>query len=107
MDVANIRADIPSALPEELTGLLVDSSDVRIERIVSYGHKSAPDFWYNQSEHEWVMVLEGSAVLVFESGEQVKLQSGDFINIPKNVRHRIESTKSNTYTIWLAVFYKA
>jgi len=49
----NIFDNIPKQLPEELTDILVNSNGVRIERIVSQGHKSAHNFWYDQTENEW------------------------------------------------------
>ena len=33
----------------------------KIERIVSRGHASPEDFWYDQEENEWVMVVKGTA----------------------------------------------
>jgi hypothetical protein len=34
---------------------------LRVERIVSLGQASAPGFWYDQAEGEWVLVLAGAA----------------------------------------------
>jgi cupin 2 domain-containing protein len=48
---------------EEEVQELVRDGKLRIERIVSRGHASPPGFWYDQPEHEWVMVLGGRAVL--------------------------------------------
>ena len=103
----NLFAEIPDRLPEELTDVLVQSSSVRIERIVSGGHSSPPDFWYDQDEHEWVVVLKGEAQLVLESqSEPVELKPGDAINIPAHCRHRVERTTPDEPTVWLAVFYR-
>jgi cupin 2 domain-containing protein len=57
----NLFADLPKQLPEEMVTTLLAAAKLRIERIVSQGHASAPDFWYNQDQHEWVIVLQGSA----------------------------------------------
>jgi cupin 2 domain-containing protein len=54
---------------------------VRIERIVSHGHASPEEFWYDQDRHEWVVVLTGAARLRFED-ETVELKPGNFLNIP-------------------------
>ncbi len=62
----NLLSNLPQNLPEELTTVLQQGHGIRIERIVSTGHKSPEGFWYDQPEHEWVMVLKGAARLQFE-----------------------------------------
>ncbi len=104
--VENIFAYLPS-LPtdnEEFKTLL-ESKKIKIERIVSSGQNSPEDFWYEQEENEWVIVLEGEAILSFENENDVILKKGDFINIPSYKKHRVKSTIKNSYTIWLAIFY--
>jgi len=101
---ANLFAEIPSNLPDELFTTLLQAANVRIERIISHGHASAPDFWYDQPQHEWVIVLKGAARLQFEDG-MVEMKVGDFINIPAFKKHRVEWTTPDEPTIWLAVFY--
>ena len=61
----NLFADLPSDLTEELVDVLARGQGVRIERIVSTGQASPEGFWYDQDQHEWVMVLKGEAGLVF------------------------------------------
>jgi len=100
----NIFANIPKQLPEELADILVNSNGVRIERIVSQGHKSEPNFWYDQTENEWVIVLKGAAKLRFELDDKIiHLNEGDYVNIRAHTKHRVEWT--NEEVIWLAVFY--
>lgn len=82
--------------------ILVRAADVRIERIISHGHCSPADFWYDQSQHEWVIVLKGAARLQFEDGA-VEMKPGDFINIPANKKHRVAWTTLDEPTIWLGV----
>ena len=101
----NLFTDLPSQLPDELITILNDAADVRIERIVSHGHVSPKDFWYDQEQHEWVVVLKGAARLQFEDGE-VEMKVGDFVNIPAHKKHRVEWTTPDEPTIWLAVFYR-
>jgi cupin 2 domain-containing protein len=106
MKVANLFQDIPTALPAEIVETLVASKKVRIERIVSKGHYSPSDFWYNQAENEWVLLVKGEAKLRFETGnELVHLTAGMHVNIPAHQKHRVEWTRKNEETIWLAVFY--
>lgn len=46
--MTNLFADIPAPRPAELVTTLFDTADVRLERIISNGHASPADFWYDQ-----------------------------------------------------------
>jgi cupin 2 domain-containing protein len=81
------------------------ASGVRIERIVSNGHASPDGFWYDQDQHEWVMLVQGEAVLALEGQPDVHLRAGEYLNIPAHVRHRVVRTAQDQTTVWLAVFY--
>ena len=101
----NIFEDLPNHLTEEVFETLVDSATVRIERIVSKGHTSPNDGWYDQDQNEWVIVLKGEAILSFEESAEVRLTKGSYINIPAHQKHRVDWTSRQSETIWLAVFY--
>ena len=102
----NILENIPAELPEELAEVLLEGASFRIERIVSYGHSSPEGCWYDQEQNEWVLVLQGHACLLFEGEEEpVFLSSGDYVNIPAHVKHRVEWTDADQETVWLAVRY--
>jgi cupin 2 domain-containing protein len=101
---ANVFVDLPPSLPDELLSTLLESGNIRVERIVSHGHASPEGFWYNQDHHEWVVVLKGAARLAFEN-ETIEMKSGDFMNIPAHTNHRVEWTTPDEPTIWLAVHY--
>ena len=104
-EAGNLFANLPTSLPEELVENLAESDAIRIERIVSTGQNSPEGFWYDQDEHEFVVVLNGEATLLFEGSEQaIQMKPGDFINIPARRKHRVESTSPNGPTVWLAVF---
>lgn len=107
MDLENLFEDFPEEFDEEFMEDLVDTDDVRIERIVSRGHSSPPDFWYDQEEDEWVILLAGAACLAFENDERVVMRPGDHICIPAHQKHRVEWTANDTETVWLAVFSPA
>lgn len=100
----NLFSNIPSSLPAELLETILSRPNVRIDRIVSQGHSSPKDFWYDQSEHEFVVVLQGAARLRFEDGE-VEMKAGSFLQIPAHRRHRVEWTTPDERTIWLAIHY--
>ena len=98
---------VPERTDREWTEELVRRPGARIERIVSRGHASAPGFWYDQEETEWVAVLAGRARLAFEGrDEPVDLAPGDWLEIPAHVRHRVEWTDPEQDTVWLAIFYR-
>lgn len=102
--LSNIFDDIPLHLPDELFTMLLESKNLRIERIISHGHASAADFWYDQPQHEWVIVLKGAARLHFEDG-MVEMKPGDFINIPAFKKHRVDWTTPDEQAVWLGVRY--
>lgn len=107
VEPVNLFQDIPEHLPSELIDQLVTAPSVRIERIVSRGHTSPPGFWYDQDEHEWVVVLAGQAQLQIEGREQpVMLGPGDTCNLPAHMKHRVAWTAPDQDTIWLAAFWK-
>ncbi len=106
ISTGNLYQCIPAELPQELVQVLAQSKHVRIERIVSKGHHSAPGFWYDQEQHEWVMLLDGWATIGFADGrESLRMAPGDYVTIPAHVRHRVEATSEHAATVWLAVFY--
>jgi cupin 2 domain-containing protein len=102
----NLFADIPDVLPAELTTTLLKTPELRIERIVSRGQASPPGFWYDQPRAEWVIVLSGSASVVFEGeASSRQLARGDYLHIPAHARHRVASTDAHEPTVWLAVHH--
>ncbi|MBI9084913.1 MAG: cupin domain-containing protein [Desulfobacterales bacterium] len=106
MTPKNLFSDIPAELAEEAIHVLVESHGVRIERIVSRGHITAPGSWYDQDRAEWVMVVKGQARIAFEDRpEPVALGPGEHLVIPARVRHRVVHTDPDQDTIWLAVHF--
>ena len=97
----NLMTDLPPPTAEELLQVLHRSPHVRIERIVSQGHCSDADFWYDQDEHEWVAVLEGEARLLFDTEQEIHLCRGDYILIRAHQRHRVTWTKPDEPTLTL------
>jgi cupin 2 domain-containing protein len=105
MDVKNIFENIPEVLSEELIEELFSSPDLKIERIISEGHSSPEDFWYDQDKNEFVFLVSGSAELMFEDEKSIKLNPGDYLLIPAHKKHRVEKTDPTQKTFWLTVFY--
>ena len=100
----NLFTDLPSNLPDELFSTLFEANKLRIERIVSHGHSSPDGFWYDQEEHEWIILLKGAARLTVDDST-VELRQGEYLNIPSHTKHRVEWTTPDEPTLWLAVFY--
>jgi cupin 2 domain-containing protein len=103
----NLFADIPFSQQDEILETILQSPGFRLERIVSRGHQSPPDFWYDQDENEWVILLKGRAGLHFEGREDVLVMNpGDHIHIDRHQRHRVEWTDPDQETVWLALHYR-
>ena len=105
--VHNIYIGTKAAKGKELFETLVEKNSVlKIEKIVSNAARSPEGFWYCQKQDEFVLLLQGKAELLFEKRKTVKLKKGDYIFIPRRVKHRIERTSSKPECIWLTVFGK-
>jgi len=100
----NLYASIPGNLDSEVFELILNSENIKIERIVSKGHKSPESGWYDQNHNEWVVVIKGQALLIFED-RQLSMQTGSYINIPAHTKHKVSCTDSDEETIWLAIHY--
>jgi cupin 2 domain-containing protein len=102
----NLLASLPTRLGAEQTIELVANENLRIARIVSTGQASAPGFWYDQAWTEWVLLVAGSAGLLFEDEAEPRLlRPGDYLLIPAHRRHRVAWTDPEQATVWLAVHY--
>ena len=106
----NLFNDIPALFfeerSEELFETLVQSSDVKVERIISRGHITPEGEWYDQSEDEWVVLLSGKARLLIEGkSSPVVLKPGDHLLLPAHLRHRVEWTDPDVESVWLAVHF--
>lgn len=95
--------DLPQRpLSEELTEILAQDRKTRVERIVSTGQTTD---WYDQTETEFVAVLQGEGDLEYEDGAIKKLKAGDWLVIPPHQRHRVCRTSTNPPCVWLCVFW--
>ncbi|MDF3833920.1 cupin domain-containing protein [Cupriavidus basilensis] len=100
----NLLAQVPVDRDAERFEPLLDRPGLKIERIVSNGQASPPDFWYDSVQDEWVLLLSGSAGLHIE-GEAAprRLMTGDWLHLPAHCRHRVAWTDADQPTVWLAV----
>jgi cupin 2 domain-containing protein len=104
MKSANIFAGISQAAGREQFLTLFENGAVQIVRIVSQSYSSPADFWYDQPEPEWVIVVRGAATLEFEDGKLLEMEAGDHVTIPSHAKHRVHQTGPET--VWLAVHIK-
>lgn len=105
MESENIFDLMPTDLSAEVFNTLVGTDNIKIERIVSKGHVSPKQGWYDQQQNEWVIVLQGGASIEIEDKGVIDLQPGGYINIPSRTKHRVTWTDENIETVWLAVHY--
>ena len=105
MKPQNIYSAIPANSGKETIEQLLKKNDIKIERIVSKGHKSPEAGWYDQEINEWVLVLKGKATLAFEDQTSIDLIEGSYVNIPPHTKHKVTWTDPDRETIWLAIHY--
>jgi len=82
----------------ETTTELLKHENVTINRIVS--NRVENGSWYDQDEDEWLILLEGAALLLLDDDEKT-LKAGDTLFIPAHTLHRVLSTSENA--LWLTV----
>lgn len=103
--VKNLFNNLQKTSDQELIDVLFQNNSIRIERIISEGHTSPSNFWYDQDENEFVLLLSGKAILSFENENKIELNPGDYLIIPSHKKHRIDYTHPTEKTIWLTFFY--
>ena len=101
-----LRSPLPPAGTERVRELQ-RGSDWRLDLIHSCEACSPPQFWYDQSEHEWLTLLRGSARLCLaEPDQMLDLSVGDSLYLPPHRRHRLERTDPDPGTLWLALYWE-
>ena len=106
MNCSNLYRDIPEPARDEVFESLIQTRHLKLERIISKGHATPPGKWYDEDSEEWVLLLKGSAGLLFEGETEVQVMGpGDTLHIPSHRRHRVEWTDPEKETIWLALHY--
>ncbi|MCL2144555.1 MAG: cupin domain-containing protein [Endomicrobia bacterium] len=104
--IYNMYEGVKCCKGAEIFDTIVKGKAFKIEKIVSNGAVSPEGFWYKQKLDEIVFLLKGRSKISFYNGEMIKLKSGDYILIPKNVKHRVEYTSTRSKCVWLCVFGK-
>ena len=92
---------------QETSQILMQTAGFRLLLLHSCSACSPPGFWYDQTEAEWVCLLQGSARLQFADEDvERELNRGDSLMIAPHRRHRLVATDGGVGTIWLALFWK-
>lgn len=105
MKQCNIFEEIPEDLAAEQFEEILSAEGLTLERIVSKGHISPKEGWYDQEQNEWVMVVKGAATILFEAGEKIELIAGSYLEIAAGKKHKVSWTDPGVETIWLALHY--
>ncbi|WP_037439099.1 cupin domain-containing protein [Shewanella mangrovi] len=103
----NLLDALPPFLAAEQFDTLINHPQLRIERILSHGQQTPAGQWYDQAEHEWILLLQGAARIQYADNSEVALTVGDSLLLPAGCRHRVSWTTPAEITVWLAVFYPA
>lgn len=101
-EIISFLDNIPSSLHEEVFQTIIKNENVKIERIISYGQHTPQEFWYDQTEDEFVLVLEGEAKIAYDDENLYHLKKGDSLYIKAHQKHQVRYTSNPT--IWLAIF---
>lgn len=88
---------------DEVFERLAEGKYITIERIVSAGHATPENEWYDQDRDEWVVLVRGDALIRFADMNEVHLKEGDYIFIPAHRKHRVIFTSTHPACMWLAV----
>jgi cupin 2 domain-containing protein len=99
--VSNILAICSSDSSTEQCFPLLSTPTLRLEKIESHGCATPTGYWYDQEDTEWVMLVSGSAILAFESGDSLSLKAGDYVTLPPHCKHRVDWCSEEA--IWLAL----
>lgn len=102
MNLFNLTSDLPD---EEIFDQLYQNEKIKIERIISSGQCSPPGYWYEQEKNEWVLLLQGEAVISYRDGQKINLQVGDYLLLPAGSAHRVDETSQDPPCIWLAIHF--
>jgi cupin 2 domain-containing protein len=106
-DIQNIYSSIPANIPQELFQDILITDNFKVKRIVLKGHASPRDFWYDQKQNEWVILLKVSAGLLFEENDTIiELTPCNHINIPAHLKHRVEWSDPDIETVWLEIMWE-
>ena len=96
--------EFPDYLPDELIENLAVGPNVTVERIVTYNSAEPGKHWYESELDEFVLLLRGKAVLQDTNNQIYTLLPGDYLVIPRRLKHQVIFTREQPPTVWLTVY---
>jgi len=103
----NIFSQMLDSTGDEIFEVLLETAHFKLERIISSGQATPHGEWLEEETSEWVILLSGSATLLFGGESEVtRLGPGDSVHIPAHRLHRVEWTDPKAKTVWLALHYQ-
>lgn len=93
-------------ISKEIFEEIANGSSFRMERIISPHMPNGASKWYEQEEHELVILLQGVAKIEYENSDIITLKQGDYITIKPMNKHRVYYTSKEPLAIWLTIHYK-
>jgi len=106
-EILSLTAGACPSAASERSELLLKTPVLRLERIHSCGASTPEGRGYDQEEHEWVALVQGTARLRFaDESHDRELNQGDSLLIRAGRRHRVTATDPHPGTIWLALFWR-
>ncbi len=88
---------------QEIFETIINSQNLKIERIISSGQTTPEGTWYDQDQDEWVILLQGKATLLYSDNSSIELKPGDYLLIKAHEKHRVIFTSGDPPCIWLAI----
>lgn len=102
-----LREDCPP-FGTESSRLIASGDAWKLVLIASNGFSTPGNSWIEQTDHEWVLLLRGSARLILREPElSVDLSPGDHLTISPHRPHRVDRTDCDPGTLWLALHWLA
>ena len=102
----NLLTQLLPAEGEESVQLLQQGASWQLKLINSNRFQSPAGTWLDQDDHEWVLLLRGSArVRLADPDRLMDLSVGDHLHLPPHQRHRVERTDPAPGTLWLALHW--
>jgi cupin 2 domain-containing protein len=98
MQIGNLFANSSPPLEGERFETLLAHKNIVVERIQSSSRIASSE--YVQSQDEWVVLLQGEAILEV-AGKKIELKSGDYLFLPSKTPHTLLSVSEGA--LWLAI----
>lgn len=108
IQIKNFFEELPLNRDSEFFEDILEHKGFKLERIISFGQNTPENEWFDQDQDEWVILLKGSASLVFEDKPgEIELKPGDHLLIKAHQKHRVSYTDPEQPSFWAAIHFDA